>query len=290
MGHAKHEPWTFVYDGLDVSDMVGLNFLLQHNLDTHCPTKTVRTSNLDGKVTSVAVKQASRRKNREYVKHGNSQKYKELKKEVQAELKLACTKIISKQTELEGSKNNSWMKHVKRITARPGETTSSTFTLPQHVEDNLTALESSNKICEFFNSISQEYSPLNIETLPAHVRLKIAEDPCCHRSLPDHIVYEGLKKGKKTCSVPGDIPNKLLEEFLPELTSPVAAIYREAVATHTWPKSFKKEYHIPINKIPISESEDDLRNLGLTPFLSKRLKGFLIQWILPYISPHIDLD
>ena len=59
----QHELWTFVYDGLDVSDMVDrLNFLLQHNLDTHCPTKTVRTSNLDGKDTSVAVKQASRRK------------------------------------------------------------------------------------------------------------------------------------------------------------------------------------------------------------------------------------
>ena len=168
----QHEPWKFVYDGLDVSDMADRqNFLLQLNLDTHSPTKNVRTSNLDGKDTSVAVKQASRRKNREYVKHGNSQKYKELKKEVQAELKLACTKIVSKQTELAGSMNNLWMKHVKRITARPRAATSSTFTLPQHVEDNLTALESSNKICEFFSSISQEYSLLNIDTLPAHVRL-----------------------------------------------------------------------------------------------------------------------
>ena len=93
-----------------------------------------------------------------------------------------------------------------------------------------------------------------------------------------------------TCSVLRDIPIKLLEEFLPELTPPVAAIYREAVATHTWPKSFKKEYHLPINKIPIPQSEDDLRNLGLTPFLSKRLEWFLIKWIWPYISPHIDLD
>ena len=68
------------------------------------------------------------------------------------------------------------------------------------------------------------------------VRLKLDEDPFCHPSLPDHIVYGGLKKGKNTCSVPGDLPTKLLEESLPELTSPVAAIYREAVATHTWPK------------------------------------------------------
>ena len=59
----QHEPWKFVYDGLDVSDMADRqNFLLQLNLDTHSPTKNVRTSNLDGKDTSVAVKQASRRK------------------------------------------------------------------------------------------------------------------------------------------------------------------------------------------------------------------------------------
>ena len=37
-------------------------------------------------------------------------------------------------------------------------------------------------------------------------------------------------------------------------------------------------------------SEDDLRNLGLTPFFSKRLEWFLIQWIWPYIGHHIDLD
>ena len=55
---------------------------------------------------------------------------------------------------------------------------------------------------------------------------------------------------------------KLLDEFLPELTAPVAAIYREAIASHTWPEPFKKEYHLPINKVPLPKSEDDLRNLG----------------------------
>ena len=90
--------------------------------------------------------------------------------------------------------------------------------------------------------------------------------------------------------MPGDIPVKLLNEFLPELTAPIAAIYREAIETHSWPGSYKKEHHIPINKVPNPQSEDDLRNLGLTPFFSKRLEWILIQWIWPYISPHIDLD
>ena len=122
------------------------------------------------------------------------------------------------------------------------------------------------------------------------MRDKLVSDPCVHPHLSDHLVYEGLRKGKKTCSVTGDIPVKLLEEFLPELTAPIAAIYRAAIETHTWPESYKKEHHLPINKIPQPQSEDDLRNLGLTPFFSKRLEWFLIQWIWPFVSPHIDVD
>ena len=199
-------------------------------------------------------------------------------------------KFIDKQTEHVSGRNNNWMRHIKRLAARPGDMPLSSFSLPQHVEDCLSAVESSNKICEYFSSISQEYSPLEIETLPEFVRTKLSSDPCDHPLLGDHTVYEVLKKAKKTCSVPGDIPVKLLDEFLPELTAPVAAIYREAIASHTWPEPFKKEYHLPINKVPLPKSEDDLRNLGLTPFLSKRLEWFLIKWIWPYIAPHLDTD
>ena len=287
----QQESWEYVYDGADPSDMVKrFNFLVNLNLDLHCPTKTLKTTNLDGKLSSPEVKQACRRKNREYQKHGNSIKYKRLKKEVKTKLREAAKKFLDKQTCLVASKNNSWLKHVKRLTARPGDQSSSSFHLPQHIEDGLSALESSNRICEFFSSISQEYTPLNVGSLPDHVQAKLADDPCSHPYLADHVVHEGLKKGKKTCSVPGDLPTKIVDEFLPELTAPIAAIYREAIATHTWPEPFKKEYHLPIKKVPIPESEDDLRNLGLTPFFSKRLEWFLIQWIWPYISLHIDLD
>ena len=196
------------------------DFLVSLNLDHYCPTKVVGTTNFDGKISSVAVKQASRRKNREYSKNGNSAKYKCLKKEVNNKLKEASVEFLQKQVNLVSSKNNSWLKHVKRIAARPGDQTSTTFSLPKHVEDNLSALESSNKICEFFSSISQEYSPLNTETLPQRVKDKLGNDPCSHPYLADHEVHDGLKKGKKTCSVPGDIPIKVINEFLPELTAP----------------------------------------------------------------------
>ena len=121
-----------------------------------------------------------------------------------------------------------------------------------------------------------------METLPDRVRSKLDNDPCLHPYLADHDheVYEGLKKGKNTCSVPGDITIKILHELLPELTAPIATIYIDAVETHTWPQSYTKEHHLPINKEPLPKSEDDLRNL----------EWFLIKWILPYTEPHIDLD
>ena len=34
---------------------------------------------------------------------------------------------------------------------------------------------------------------------------------------------------------------------------------------------------VPINKIPVPESVDDLRSIGLTPYLSKRLEKLLIK-------------
>ena len=168
-----------------------------------------------------------------------------MKKEVKAKLSDATASFLNKQAEHVTVKDNGWLKHVKHLTARPGDQPTSTFSLPQHVEDKLSALESSNRSCEYFSSVSQEYTPLDTETLPERVQRKLSDEPCNHPYLADHEVYEGLKKGKKTCSVPGDIPVKILNEFLPELTAPIAAIYREALATHSWPQSYKKELSQP---------------------------------------------
>ena len=115
-------------------------------------------------------------------------------------------------------------------------------------------------------------------------------DPCDHPVFEEHVVYSELLSAKKTCSVPGDIPTDILDEFLPEFTTPITHIFNRAFSTHEWPEMFKKEYGVPLQKIPNPESEDDLRSIGLTPFLSKRMEKLLIKWIWKYISPHIKSD
>ena len=165
-GWVQQESWEYVYNGCNTSDMVNrFNHLVNVNLDYYCPTKTIKRSNLDGHICSAAVKQVCRRKNREYLKHGNTARYKALKKEVKMKLKQAAASFLEKQVNLVSSSNNSWLKHVKSLASRPGDKPSKSFTLPQHIEDNLTALESANRICEFFSSIGQEYSPLSPSSL-----------------------------------------------------------------------------------------------------------------------------
>ena len=104
------------------------------------------------------------------------------------------------------------------------------------------------------------------------MKQKLDESPCKHIDIQEHSVFESMIGAKKTDSVPGDIPSSILQEFLPELATPVTAILRRSVETHTWPEIYKQEYHFPLKKIPSPKTEDYLRGIGLTSLLSKQLE------------------
>ena len=48
--------------------------------------------------------------------------------------------------------------------------------------------------------------------------------------------------------------------------------------------------HVPIKKIPNPLSEDDIRGIGLTVWVSKQLERLVLNWIWPYVRPHMDKD
>ena len=45
---------------------------------------------------------------------------------------------------------------------------------------------------------------------------------------------------------------------------------------------------MPISKVLIPESADDIRNLSQTNFFSKQYEVFIADWILPIIKPYLD--
>ena len=163
---------------------------------------------------------------------------------------------------------------------------------PNHAALNLSSLQSAQTICSHFAAVSQEYTPIEEDKSAPwmEVQNKLSKEKCSHPLLMEHEIYENMKSSKKTDSVPGDIPANILKEILPEFVTPIAAIIKEAVETHTWPAIYKKEYHIPLKKIPSPESEDDLRGIGLTSWVSKQIERYVLNWIWPFVQPYIDPD
>ena len=103
-------------------------------------------------------------------------------------------------------------------------------------------------------------------------------------------MHQILLERKVTTSCEDDLPATLLSEFLPELEEPIAFLFRESVRSHTWPVSWKMEKHVVIPKSFPPKDKKDVRNLGLTPYLSKCLEYILLMWIWPFIAPFISLS
>ena len=147
------------------------------------------------------------------------------------------------------------------------------FTLPSHYEENLSPAQSAERLAEYFSRISQEFEPINKANLPPYVKEKLRngkEDPG-KPVLQDWQVYNKLQKSKKPNSmVPGDLPVKLVKEFTPELAKPVAIIYNKITETAEYPRQWVVEYQLAIPKVTPPLSEDDLRNIAGTAFLSKQ--------------------
>ena len=287
----QQESWV---EMLDCGESMATKYseIVFAKLDEICPEVEVKITKMDGKVTSLALQKLARQRLREYTLNGNSKKFKEIKKKQKQRISYENKKEIEKKIENSTGKGMKWVKDASRMSARPGDDTSSTFSLPAHVDANFTPLQSAEAIASYFAKISQEYTPIesDISASWLEAKKKLDEAECCHPVIMEHQVFQTMKAAKKTDSVPGDIPAAILKEFLPELAFPVTEILKQAVTTHTWPASFKKEYHLPLKKIPAPASEDDLRGIGLSSFVSKQLERLVLNWIWPYIRNHVDPD
>ena len=80
----------------------------------------------------------------------------------------------------------------------------------------------------------------------------------------DFEIYELIKGAKKTFSVPGDIPQKILTEIMPAFVLSINSIIQSAVQTGVYPADFKLETVIPLPKVYPLAGQDDIRPISLT--------------------------
>ena len=284
------ESWNEMYNSTSMAE--SFNKIVNAEINKICPVEVVKISQLDGKINSLALQSLARQKKREYERHGYSKKFKDIKKKMKLRIKKEAEKSINKLLENAEAHGSKWIREANRLSARPGEDQSQTFTLPNHIEANFSPKESAEAIADYFSKISQEYTPLEEDkfTQCMDIQRKLEQAECCHPVIMEHNIFENMKAAKKTDTVPGNIPAAILKEFLPEFATPVTAIIKEAIETHTWPDVFKKEYHVPIKKVPSPQSEDDVRGIGLMSWVNKQLERVVLNWIWPYLKSHIDPD
>ena len=129
-----------------------------------------------------------------------------------------------------------------------------------------------------------------MSTLPQYVQhiLKVEYSIDCLPILSDYDVYMKMRRAKKPQSSVGcDIPVKIVKEFSVELSLPVSKIFNFITKSKKYPKHWKMENGIALEKITPAESETNLRIISKTPFLSKLLyKSFIYDWLIKIIEPH----
>ena len=133
-----------------------------------------------------------------------------------------------------------------------------------------------------------EFPPLEGNSLPACVQSKL-QSPGSHPIISEYDVYCKIRTAKEPKSgIPNDLPKLIIQEFAPELASPVHRIITNIFQSAVWPGHWKLEHVVPIGKIPMPETEDDLRPISLTPFFSKVTEQFVVMWLLELIEDKID--
>ena len=173
--------------------------------------------------------------------------------------------------------------------AQPGDCSdTNTFTLPSHESESLTEEESAERIATHFAEISNELPALDINSLPARVQTKLSstQKPPI---ISEYETYNKIRAAKKPKSgIPNDLPKLLVQEFGTELATPVSKIINNIVQTGEWPNQWKLEYVSPIGKVPMPESEDELRPISLTAYFSKVTEHFVVMWLMEFIKDKID--
>ena len=291
--HSKLAAYDFnIGNNLSVEQMVdnfqsGSTSLLHETF----PEKEITVSPEDVPWFNEQLRNLKRQRQRRYTRHGKDKKYDEISQKFDEKLKTEMQKYIYKiKMEVKEGKRGSSYPTLKRMSGKPGDTSQTGFQLPSHVALNLSSAQSAEVIADHFSSISQEYPRLETQNLPPNVRtfLQNNDQTLAPKLSVSEVVLRIMKAKKPNGLVPGDLPKKLVKTCAATLAVPLTAIFNSISSRAVYPKQWKMEHQIALQKSALPESEDDLRNIAKTPFNSKVYEAFVGGWLMPIIKPFLD--
>ena len=128
------------------------------------------------------------------------------------------------------------------------------------------AADQAEQIADQFSRVSNIYAPLKAED----INLENIHDD---RALPEinpYLVYlKIMSVKKKTATVVGDIPMKVITFCAEELSFPLTEVYTRALLFGEYPNYYKLEIVTPAAKVYPPQSTKDLRKIAGTLNFSK---------------------
>ena len=241
-------------------------------LDKHLPEKVVSVSNLDKPWMNPQLKELLRKVQRERLKKGKDGKFRELWSKFRR-LKRSRIRNFHNQfvKDLKHSDPSKWHQKMKQL---GGLDQMSCGKLSIGELDGLSDKEAAEKVAERFAAVSQEYTKLDREQLPAFLPAGRPEEVS---NLQVFEKIKNIKKTKSTLSI--DLPDKIRQECALDLAEPVANIINSCLKDGRFPALWKREWVTPVPKVKPGEvikTCEDVRKVASTSDFAKCFESFFV--------------
>jgi hypothetical protein len=290
------ELWPGLSSAASATEMVGrFESRSEELIERYFPTKEISVGAGDLPFFTEELRQLKRQRQRAYATQGRrGPRYIELREKFVEKKRREATKYREKlMREVREGKRGSAYSAIRKLGHRPGDEGRAEFTLPAYVEAGLTPQQAADKLAGYFSAISEAVEPLDEKVFHPALRLAVEQGRSggAKPALTQHEVYmKMLRVNKPSSAVPGDVPRQLVKEFAFDYAGPATMIINKMIKSSCWPEPWRKESITVITKDRTAPpaTENDLRNIAKTPWLSKLAEALLADFLLPLVDKHLD--
>jgi len=247
-------------------------------LDTHFPEQKATVKTTDKPWLTPYIKKLMLNRKKELKKHGKSDLWRQLNKKCRSEVSKRKERYYKERVEkLEKKDNKMWYSIVRGLM----DAEKTNVWSPKDLFPGMNMNDVAETYADHFSAISQDFPHLELDGIRTNMT--------CNVSLLEHDEFNNLKGMKiPDSTVPGDLPKKVLKEFLPLIVTPITHIYNEVLLSKVWPLPWRKETVIPIPKVANPGSLSQVRNISLTNFLSKGLEKIFLAMVHSDIKKNLS--
>ena len=280
----QSQSWNEIYS-IECPNLKAQKFeeILMEKVNLFFPEKCLKIDENDQPWVDTQLLKLDRLRKREYNKRKRSEKWTNLNQLFLERAEYLKESYYTNMVEdLKTSKVGQWYSKVKRMSSI--DPTRDEKICVEKLEE-LSSMDQAEFIADSFAEISNAYQPLKREDISIP---DVGDSKPCPLFEPFEIYEKIRKMKKKSSTVLGDLPWRVILEYSVELSTPLSNIYNSSTLAGVWPLLWKHEYITPAPKVFPPVDADDLRKISGTKNLSKIYEALLSDFIIGDMYPHID--